>query len=174
MRIKTCLFLALLFALPAAASPNFKASHPRIPPSLVVDVSDAPNLSQHRLPAALAQSGSACPTGISHCVSLSWTASTSASCLSATTNPCSSFGYNVFRGTATGAESAIALNTAPITGTTFTDPITLTSNPQTFFYTVQAVETSGGISVSSSPSNEASANFPGIPTSPSGATAVPH
>jgi len=100
--------------------------------------------------------------GGSHSATLSWTASTSASSCVA---PCA-FGYNVFRGTATGTESATPINSTVISGLTYTDPITLTPNPQSFFYTVEAVETSGGVVASSVPSNEVSATFPGVPAAP--------
>lgn len=170
----TTFLLTLTFVATASAAPkfNFTASHPRIPPT-VIDVFEAPNLS---VPAnsPVAQPGTACGTGVTHCVVLSWTASTSAAaCLTTGTPPCT-FGYNVFRGTATGAEGSIPLNASLVTGATFTDPITLTSSPQTFFYTVVGVETVNGVTVISTPSNEASASFPGIPTSPSGTTATPH
>jgi hypothetical protein len=108
-----------------------------------------------------------------HSVTLSWTASTSAACLTATPPTCSAFGYNIFRGTAAGAESLTPLNSSPLTILTFVDPITLTSNPQAFFYFIEAVETTGTITVSSVPSSEVSATFPGIPASPSSVVATP-
>lgn len=105
-----------------------------------------------------------------HSVTLTWTASTSASCLTATTNPCASFGYIVYRGTISGGEN-VQLNTTPITTNTYMDStITLTSSPQTFYYYVEAVETSGGIVVSSAPSNEVSTAFPGLPSPPTSVT----
>jgi hypothetical protein len=101
------------------------------------------------------------PTG--HAVVLTWTASTSAaSCVA----PACTFGYNVFKGTVAGAESATPLNSAPLTALTYTDSITLTSAVQSVFYFVEAVETASGITVSSVPSNEVSATFPGIPAAP--------
>jgi hypothetical protein len=108
-----------------------------------------------------------------HSVTLSWTASTSAGCLTATPPTCSAFGYNIFRGTAPGAESLTPLNSSPVTVLTFVDPITLTSNPQAFFYFVEAVETTGTITVSSVPSSEVSATFPGIPAAPTAPVAIP-
>jgi endoglucanase Acf2 len=60
-------------------------------------------------------------------------------------------GYNIYRGTAAGGESATPLNSAPITGTSFRD--TTVSPFITYFYTVQAVNTGGA----SPASNEASA-----------------
>ena len=97
-----------------------------------------------------------------HAVSLTWTASDSAvACVS----PCT-FGYVVYRGTIAGGEN-LQLNATPVTVTNYVDStILLTSSPQTFFYYVEAVETSGGVTVASSPSNEVSANFPGIPSPP--------
>lgn len=105
-----------------------------------------------------------------HTVTLTFVASTSAAgCVA----PCT-LGYNVFRGTATGAESATPLNATPITTTTYTDSgITLGSAPITYFYTVEAVETAGGVTVASGPSNEASATFPGVPVAPTALTSVP-
>ncbi len=104
-----------------------------------------------------------------HGTTLSWTASTSATACS---SPCT-FGYNVYRGTAAGTEGAAPINAAPITGTTYFDPVTLTSSTQTFFYTVEAVETVGGVTVNSAPSNEVSVTFPGTPAAPASVVAVP-
>jgi hypothetical protein len=144
---------SLLLAGFAQAAPNFYAGAHASP----------------RLPALAAQVGSG------HTVTLTWGASTSAAtCLSTSTPPCT-FSYSVFRGTASGAESAIALNTAPITGTSYTDStVTLGSSPITYFYVVEAIETVGGVTVASAPSNEAAATFPGIPASPPGVVATPH
>jgi hypothetical protein len=81
-------------------------------------------------------------------------------------SPCT-FGYNVFRGTTTGGESSTPLNgTTPLTVLTYSDAITLTSSVQTYFYYVEAVETSSGITASSVPSNEVSATFPAVPAAP--------
>lgn len=104
-----------------------------------------------------------------HGTTLTWGASPSAvSC----TAPCT-FGYNVFRGTATGAESATPQNSAPLPALVYFDAVTLTSSPQTYFYVVQAVETVGGVTVSSGPSNEVSVTFPGIPAAPPTLVATP-
>jgi hypothetical protein len=109
-----------------------------------------------------------CGTGVTHCTVLDWAASPSAaSC----TSPCT-FGYNAFRGTASGAESATPLNSTLISGLSYIDPITLTSNPQSFYYVVQAVETSQGVTASSVNSNEVSDTFPGIPSAPATPTAT--
>jgi endoglucanase Acf2 len=60
-------------------------------------------------------------------------------------------GYNIFRGTMAGGESATPLNASPVTGTTFRD--TTVSPLKTYFYTVKAVNSGGA----SSASNEANA-----------------
>src|SRR5690242_4538980 len=77
-----------------------------------------------------AQTGGACGTGVQHCTVLNWTASITQGVT-----------YNVFRGTVSGAESSTPQNTITITGTSYIDPVTLTNSPQTYFYTVEAVET---------------------------------
>lgn len=109
-----------------------------------------------------------------HSVTLTWTASTSAAACSSTATPPCTFGYNVFRGTAAGAESSTPVNSAPVTGLTFVDPVTLTNSPQTFFYTVGAVETVGTVTAASlTNSGEVSASFPGAPAPPTGVVATP-
>ena len=65
-------------------------------------------------------------------------------------------GYNVYRGTSPGGESATPVNSAPITGTTYTDA-NVTAGV-TDYYVVTAVA-SNGISHSIN-SNEASATVP--------------
>jgi|SRR5208283_1206991 len=96
-------------------------------------------------------------------VILTWVASTSAASCTA---PLCTFGYNVFRGTAAGAESSTPLNSAPLTVLTYSDAVTLTSSVQSYFYYVEAVETASGIASPSVPSNEVSATFPGVPAAP--------
>jgi hypothetical protein len=99
-----------------------------------------------------------------HSVTLSWTASSSAAgCVA----PCT-FGYNVYRGTAAGAENMAApINSTPIAALTFKDTtISLGASPVTFFYVVQAVETVGTVTLVSGNSNEVSATFPGLPAAP--------
>ncbi len=87
-------------------------------------------------------------------VGLSWTAAAS------TTS------YNVYRGTASGGESATAVATA-ITGTIYTD--TTVANGVTYYYEVAGVNATG----TSSKSNEASATpNSGPPPSPSSLTAT--
>ena len=104
------------------------------------------------------------PCGTSaHCTTLNWTASTTAGVT-----------YNVYRGTISGGESLVALNASPITGTSYIDPVTLTNSSQTFFYYVEAVETSSGITVLSIPSNEVSVTFPSQPSAPTAVSATPH
>src|SRR5262249_48747596 len=78
-----------------------------------------------------AQTGGPCGTGIAHCTTLTWVASTT-----------SGVTYNVFRGTVSGAESLTPINASPITALTYIDPVTLTNQQQTFFYYVEAVEVS--------------------------------
>jgi hypothetical protein len=89
-------------------------------------------------PQSVALSG----TGI-HDVVLSWSASSS-----------SVTGYNVYRGTKSGGESATPLNSSAVTGTTFTD--TSVAAGQTYYYVVTAVDGS----TQSSDSNQASATVP--------------
>ena len=109
---------------------------------------------------------SAMPATVQHQVVLSWTASSSFPCTGATP-PCTSSGYNAFRGTVSGAESTTPLNSTLISGTTYTDStVVLGSAPIEYFYVVQAVETAGGITVSSANSNEVNATFPGVPVAP--------
>lgn len=97
-----------------------------------------------------------------HTVTVNWAASTSAAgCVA----PCS-LGYNIYKGTVAGAESATPLNAAVLSVLMFTDTIVITSNPQTLFYYVKAVETSDGITIMSDPSIEVSATFPGKPLPP--------
>ena len=112
--------------------------------------------------AVFAQSG--------HSVTLTWTASPSAA---ACVSPCV-FGYNVYRGGASGAESATPLNSTPISGLTYVDStVTLGSSPTSYFYYVEAVETESTVTVSSGPSPEVSATFPGLPVAPPSLTGVP-
>lgn len=103
-------------------------------------------------------------TAPAHEVTLTWTASvSSAACASNCT-----LGYNIYRGTAPGAEAATPVNAAPVTALTYTDPVTLGSAPQTFYYYVETVETAGGVVVNSTQSSEVSATFPAVPAPPTG------
>ncbi|MGO8672197.1 MAG: beta strand repeat-containing protein, partial [Capsulimonadaceae bacterium] len=101
----------------------------------------------------------AAPTGLTATagnaqVALSWTASTGATT------------YNVYRGTATGAESTTAIATA-VTGAAFTN--TGLTNGTAYFYKVAAVNGGG----TSAQSTEASATpEPGIPAAPTGLAAT--
>ena len=99
---------------------------------------------------------------VQHGTTLTWVASTTAGVT-----------YNVYRGTTSTGESIIAQNASPITGTTYFDAVTLGASPQTFYYYVEAVETSGTITVNSIPSNEVSATFPGTPTPATSLVATP-
>jgi len=88
-----------------------------------------------------------------HDVILSWTASTTPGVI----------GYNVYRGTASGGESTMPLNSSPVaadctstTTCTYTDTTVVAGT--TYYYTVAAVA-SGGVTQSAD-SNEASATVP--------------
>lgn len=94
-------------------------------------------------------------TQATHSANLTWTASTSVVA-----------GYNVFKATGACPASGIPtgatkLNTALVTGTTYTDA-GLTA-PGTVCYYVVAVDSSGS---TSAPSNTAAAVIPGPPASP--------
>lgn len=89
-------------------------------------------------PATVSLSG----TGM-HSVVLTWDAS-----------PTGGVTYNVYRGTASGGETATPINTAAITTLTLTD--TSVKPGTTYYYTVRAVDSAG----SSGPSNEATAAIP--------------
>ncbi|MEO9308550.1 MAG: fibronectin type III domain-containing protein, partial [Nitrososphaera sp.] len=94
-------------------------------------------------------------------VSLSWTAPTSNGGSSIT-------GYNIYRGTTAGGESATPIATG-VTSTSFVD--TGVTNGQTYYYVIKAVN-SGGMSYAS---NEASATLYAAapPSAPSALTATP-
>jgi hypothetical protein len=78
-----------------------------------------------------------------HCVILSWTASTTAGVV----------GYNVYRGTTSGGESSTPLSSTPVNGITYTDAnVTAVA---TYYYVVTAVGSDG---VESAASNEAEAS----------------
>jgi fibronectin type 3 domain-containing protein len=90
------------------------------------------------------QSSTLTGTG-SHDVILSWGASQGSGVV----------GYNVYRGTASGGESSIPLNSTPINGTSYVDA---TVTPSTaYYYVVTAVGSNG---VQSAPSNETRATVP--------------
>jgi hypothetical protein len=90
---------------------------------------------------------SATLTGTSiHDVILTWTASTSSWVA----------GYNVYRGTASGAESTTPVNSTIVTGTTYVD--TAVTAGTKYYYVVTAVAANGAIE--SGNSNEASATVP--------------
>ena len=97
----------------------------------------------------------------SHSVTLTWNAATPSmpACPTAPT-----LGYNVFRGTAAGAESTTPLNATPIAALTYTDTTVAVGN--SYFYTVQTVETCGSLTLASKNSNEVSAIYPNAPGSP--------
>lgn len=84
---------------------------------------------------------------MAHSVDISWTASVD-----------TVDGYNVYRGTASGSETTTPLNSALVTGTTYTDTTVI---PGEYFYVV----TSSKSGVESVHSNEISARIlPAPPT----------
>lgn len=96
-------------------------------------------------------------TATSHSVALTWTESSSC------TSPCI-ITYNLFRGTTAGGEGTTPINSSPITGLTYTD--TNVSLGTTYYYVLEAVETSGTLVLTSPNSNEVSATFPNAPAAP--------
>jgi len=78
-----------------------------------------------------------------HSVLLQWQASST-----------SGVQYNVFRGTSSGGEGTSPINSTPVSTTSFTD--TKVTSGQTYFYTVEAVNSGG----SSTPSNEVQISLP--------------
>jgi len=92
-------------------------------------------------PQSVALSGSG-----THDVMLSWTASTTPGVM----------GYNVYRGTTSGGESATPLNSSPITSTTYTDE-NVTAGA-TYYYHVTAIASNDV--TQSAASNETSATVP--------------
>ena len=101
---------------------------------------------------SLADNASGSPQTVSlsgagtHDVILSWTASTTPGVV----------GYNVFRGTTSGGESATPLNSSPINGTTYSDSTVQAG--QTYYYVVTAVASNDV--TQSADSNQVSANVP--------------
>jgi hypothetical protein len=99
--------------------------------------------------------------GTPHGVFLNWTASTSPSVT-----------YNVYRGTSASGPWA-KLNSAPLTGTTYLDPVSNVLTSTTYSYAVTAVDpTTGSESVFSNIAIDTTpAAFPVNPGPPSGCTA---
>jgi fibronectin type 3 domain-containing protein len=89
-------------------------------------------------PAVISLSGAG-----THSVMLSWGASTTAGA-----------GYNIYRGTASGAEGATPLNLSALSATSFSD-VNVTSG-QSYYYVVQAVNANG----TSGNSNEVQVSVP--------------
>jgi len=158
---RSVLFLAALAAvlsLPAAA---------RAQSAPAPVLSTRPPLTAEQLfPGAFVPMAAAPATGVcgtaAHCTSLTWTETSVAPTGYTLT-------YNVLRGTASGQESATPINAAPLTTTSYVDPVTLTSANQTFYYEVQAVET--GAIVQTATSSEVSATFPSLLAAPAPAAA---
>jgi hypothetical protein len=94
-------------------------------------------------------------------VPLSWTAPSSDGGSAIT-------GYDVYQGTSPGGEGATPINSAPITGTTYT--ATGLSNGTTYYFTVKAINAIGH----STASNEASATPATVPGAPTNVSAAPH
>lgn len=109
----------------------------------------------------------ACSAATSPSVTLTWTASTSTD---------ATLGYNVFRSTVTGTEAAPALNASPVdlncSGTTCTYVDTTVARGTTYYYVVQAIETSDGLA--SANSNEVTAIIPNNPAPPTSLILVVH
>jgi Domain of unknown function (DUF4082)/Abnormal spindle-like microcephaly-assoc'd, ASPM-SPD-2-Hydin/HYDIN/CFA65/VesB-like, Ig-like domain/Cep192 domain 4 len=94
------------------------------------------------VPISLTGTGAA---AAAHTVQLSWSDSASSDIV----------GYEVYRGTISGGQSAAPLNSAPVAGTSFTD--TSVQSGSTYYYVVTAVNAAGA---ESSPSNQVSATIP--------------
>jgi fibronectin type 3 domain-containing protein len=79
-----------------------------------------------------------------HDVILTWSASPGAA------------GYDIYRGSSSGGESSTPLNSAPVTGPSYTD--TTVQAGQTYYYKITAVAANG--STQSGSSSEASVTVP--------------
>jgi hypothetical protein len=108
-----------------------------------------------------------------HGVTLTWGASACSAVAPAT---CSSFGYNVFEGPGPGQESTTPLNTALISGLTFSDngPTLNAYLGTTRCYVIQAQEVTSGLTLSSANSNELCFSFPAPPAAPGTVTGAIH
>ena len=109
----------------------------------------------------------------SHGIDYSWTASTSAaSCTSA--NNCSSSGYNLYQGPASGQETSTPVNSALITGLSYSwvAPQTVLGTTVCAYVVYQQTITTarGNITVQSAPSNEVCVTFPPAPAVAGGAS----
>lgn len=101
------------------------------------------------------------PSQTGHGITVSWTE---------TNNTDPATGFNVYRGTTTGGESATALNSTPLpaAATTYFDSAVVGGT--TYFYTIKAVDSFGILSAAS---NEASATAVATsPNPPAGVKAV--
>lgn len=109
-----------------------------------------------------------------HGALVQWTASPSASCLTATPPTCTAFGYQVFEGPAPGQESTTPL--ASVSGTSYDDsgPTMNAYLGTTRCWTVQAVKTAGGLVLNSASSGETCYTFPTAPDSPGMPTVTLH
>ena len=126
-------------SLPAGGSCTVVTSFtPSASGSLTASLSITDNASGSPQTVALSGTGT-------HDVILSWSPSSTSGAV----------GYNVYRGTASGGESATPLNSTPIAGTTYDDESVQAG--QTYYYTIATVSSSG---TQSADSSEVSASVP--------------
>jgi len=125
-------------------------------------------------PMAMPQSGGPCGAS-AHCIVFTWTDTANPAKCNASSTPSCTLTYSLFAGTTSGGENYTTPVATGISSLTYTLPVTLTTNPQTGYYTLEAVITQGGITVTSAPSGEAGPiTFPGVPNAPASPSAVPH
>ena len=103
-----------------------------------------------------------------HSIILSWVASTSAAMCLPTSTPACTLTYTVIEGTTPGGENPTPINTSPITTASYTIPVTMTSAPQTFYFKVTAVETTGSLVQVATDPTEVSVTFPAQLQAPTG------
>lgn len=108
-----------------------------------------------------------------HGTTLTWGAS---SCSAVAPQTCSSFGYNVFEGSAPGKEGSTPINSSLVSGLSFTDdgPTMNSYLGTTRCYVVQAQEVVSGLTLSSANSPEACISFPAPPAAPATPAATIH
>jgi fibronectin type 3 domain-containing protein len=72
-------------------------------------------------------------------------------------------GYDIYRGTSSGGESATPLNATPVTGTTYTDSAVTNGTP--YYYVVTAINIAGSSTISAEAhATPTAATVPGAPT----------
>ena len=123
---------------------------------------------------AMPQTGNACGPAGGHCVVLTWTDTANPSHCNSSSVPACTLSYNVYQGTTSGGETYGSPVSAGLSADTATIPVTLATSSQTFYWTIEAVISQGGLVVNSAPSAEVTATFPALPASPTGLAAVPH